>query len=161
MSAAIGGDSLDPSTECAGDYAKQLEHATQGLLELNVAVLEHMEKTIDLGLLRALQSLERLGPIMVTELGNDLDMLVSTASRLSDRLADAGLITRRVSPANRRATLLDLTDGGRNVLNELINIRTSALARVTELMTEDQRHALLTGTRAFTIAQRQLGSLTD
>ena len=160
MSAAIGDNNLHPPTECGG-YAETLERATQGLLELNVAVLEQMEKSIGLAQLRALQSLERLGPSLVTELGTDLDMLVSTASRLSDRLADAGLITRRVSPANRRATQLELTDAGRAVLHELINIRTSALAKVTERMTEEQREALLAGTRAFTAAQRQLSSLVD
>jgi DNA-binding MarR family transcriptional regulator len=155
MSAALSGGSAERSTE-RGDYATRLERATQGLLELNVVVLEQMEKTIGLAPLRALQSLERLGPSMVTELGNDLDMLVSTASRLSDRLADAGLITRRVSPTNRRATLLELTDDGREVLNELINIRIAALATVTQHMSGEQRQALLAGTRAFTDARRQL-----
>jgi DNA-binding MarR family transcriptional regulator len=139
----------------SADYPTELEQATRGLLELNVAVLEQMDKTIGVASLRALQSLERLGPSLVTELGNDLEMLVSTASRLSDRLAEAGLITRRVSPTNRRATLLELTAAGRKVLGELISIRITALQAVTEHMSEEERNALLTGTRAFTIARRQ------
>ncbi len=94
------------SSAAADDFLIQLEQATRGLLALNVSVLERMEKRIGLAPLRALQSLERLGPSMVTELGDDLDLLSSTASRLSDRLADAGYITRSVSPTNRRATLL-------------------------------------------------------
>ena len=95
------------SDEEADDFLQRLERATRGLLALNVSVLEHMEKQIGLAPLRALQSLERLGPSLVTELGADLDLLPSTASRLSDRLADAGYITRSVSPTNRRATLLE------------------------------------------------------
>src|SRR3954471_24083545 len=93
----------------AADFLQRLERATRGLLALNVSVLERMEKRIGLAPLRALQALERLGPSLVTELGADLDLLPSTASRLSDRLAEAGHITRRVSPTNRRATLLELT----------------------------------------------------
>jgi DNA-binding MarR family transcriptional regulator len=143
-------------TEQPDPYPEQLEQATRGLLELNVAVLEQMGRTVGLASLRALQALERLGPSLVTELGNDLGMLVSTASRLSDRLTEAGLITRRVAPANRRATLLELTDSGRKVLDELIAVRTAALQAVAEQMTEHDRAALLAGTRAFTTARREL-----
>jgi DNA-binding MarR family transcriptional regulator len=150
---------MSPSTpsrvaEQPPGYAEQLEHATRGLLDLNTAILDQMGKTVGLDSLRALQTLERLGPSLVTELGNDLGMLVSTASRLSDRLADAGLITRRVAPANRRATLLELTDAGRNVLHELITTRTQALQAVTNQMSDHDRSALLTGTRAFTTTRR-------
>lgn len=138
------------------DFARQLERATRGLLALNVSALERITKRIGLAPLRALQSLDRLGPCLVTELGVDLDMLPSTASRLSDRLADAGYITRRVSPTNRRATLLELTDTGRAVLDELISLRVTALEEVTQRMNEDDRVALMQGTRAFTAAHREL-----
>jgi DNA-binding MarR family transcriptional regulator len=115
----------DTSPGVADEYAGRLERATRGLLELNVEVLELMERRIGLAPLRALQSLDRRGPSMVGELGDDLGLVPSTASRLSDRLADAGLITRRPAPANRRSTLLELTDAGRDVLEELIAIRIS------------------------------------
>ena len=137
-------------------YLAQLEQATRGLFALNVSVLEQMEKKIGLAPLRALQSLERLGPSMVTELGEDLDLLPSTASRLSDRLSDAGLITRRVSPTNRRATLLELTDAGRAVLDELVALRVQALGAVATEMTDRDRAALVKGAHAFTTAHQQL-----
>ena len=150
------GTAADTWADGADGYPRELERATRGLLEINVALLEQIEKKIGLAPLRALQALERLGPIMVTELGNDLDMLVSTASRLSDRLSDAGLITRRVSPANRRATLLELTDAGRHVLDELVTIRTKALAAVADRMTPNDRAVLLRGAHAFTATQLRL-----
>jgi DNA-binding MarR family transcriptional regulator len=153
---ATQGSDANSAERAAVDYPSQLERATRGLLELNVAVLEQMDKTIGLAPLRALQSLQRLGPSLVTALGNDLDMLVSTASRLSDRLADAGLITRRVSPVNRRATILEITDAGRTVLDELVTTRTAALQAVIEHMDEQHREALLVGTRAFTEARHTL-----
>ena len=136
------------------DFVVQLERATRGLLALNVSVLEHMEKKIGLAPLRALQSLERLGPSLVTELGADLDLLPSTASRLSDRLAEAGYITRRVSPTNRRATVLELTDAGRAILAELIDVRIQAFGAVVERMSESDRAALIRGAQAFTDASR-------
>ena len=136
------------------DFLLQLERATRGLLALNVSVLEHMEQRIGLAPLRALQALDRLGPSLVTELGADLGLLPSTASRLSDRLADAGYITRRVSPTNRRATLLELTDAGQAALDELVALRVEAFGEVTQHMSEADRAALIQGTRAFTAAHR-------
>jgi DNA-binding MarR family transcriptional regulator len=133
-------------------FLRELERATRGLLALNVLVLARMEKRIGLAPLRALQALDRIGPCLVTELGLDLDLLPSTASRLSDRLAEAGYITRRVSPSNRRATLLELTDAGRAVLDELIALRVEAFGEVTQRMTEADRAALMQGTQAFTTA---------
>jgi DNA-binding MarR family transcriptional regulator len=138
-----------------GEFLEQLERATRGLLALNVSVLEQLEKRIGLTPLRALQSLERLGPSLVTELGDDLNLLSSTASRLSDRLAEAGYITRRVSPTNRRATLLELTDDGQAVLDELVVLRVRAFGEVTEQMTAADRSALVRGTQAFTAIQQQ------
>ncbi len=81
-------------------YAVELERATRGLLALNVVVLEEIEKRVGLPTLRALQSLERLGPSLVTELGEDLDLVPSSASRLSDRLAEPAS-----SPALWRPTI--------------------------------------------------------
>lgn len=144
-----------PTKSRDDDFLDRLEHATRGLLALNVSVLEQMEKRIGLTPLRALQSLERLGPSLVTELGDDMNLLSSTASRLSDRLAEAGYITRRVSPNNRRATLLELTDNGRAVLEELVALRVRAFGEIAEQMTTADRNALIQGTRAFTAIQQQ------
>ncbi len=137
-------------------YLERLESATRGLFALNVSVLERMEKRIGLAPLRALQALDRLGPSLVTELGTDLDLLPSTASRLSDRLAEAGYITRRVSPTNRRATLLEMTDAGRAVLDEVVALRIQAFGEVVRHMSEAERSALVRGTEAFTATHREL-----
>lgn len=138
------------------EFLTELERATRGLLDLNVFVLDRMEKRIGLAPLRALQALDRLGPSLVTELGDELGMLPSTASRLSDRLADAGYITRRVAPTNRRATLLELTESGHAVLDELITLRVQAFGEVTRHVSEADRAALIQGARAFTAAHHKL-----
>lgn len=150
-----------PTPSAVDDVVIELERSSRGLLEVNVGVLEDMEKRIGLSPLRALQSLERRGPSLVTELSADLDVLGSTASRLSDRLSEAGLITRSVAPNNRRATLLELTEAGRAVLDELLALRISALKAVVERMSEEDRAALVQGTRAFTAAHQQLHAVDE
>jgi DNA-binding MarR family transcriptional regulator len=161
MTSASNPIPTDVQTRAHGDdrdvYIVALERATRGLLELNVAVLESMQRTVGLEPIRALQSLERRGPSLVTELGDDMDLVPSTASRLSERLADAGLITRRTAPTNRRATVLELTDAGHEVLDELVALRWRALSAVTELMVDEDREALLQGAHAFTAARARLG----
>ena len=146
----------DAPTDTAEDFPARLERATRGLLELNVEVLELMERRVGLAPLRALQSLDRQGPSMVGELGDDLGLVPSTASRLSDRLADAGLITRRPAPANRRSTLLELTDAGRAILTELIDLRINQFGAVAGQMSNEDRDALVRGTAAFTNARHKL-----
>ncbi|MBX7434344.1 MarR family transcriptional regulator [Mycobacterium sp. Y57] len=143
--------------EVAG-YSESLERATRGLLDLNVVVLEHMERRIGLPALRALQALDRLGPSQVTELGAELGLVPSSASRLSDRLAAAGLVSRGVSPRNRRATILDLTSAGRAVLTELVDMRVRLFREVAEQMPDGDRAALLHGAAAFTSAQQEVGA---
>ncbi|BBZ28551.1 hypothetical protein MMAD_28460 [Mycolicibacterium madagascariense] len=138
------------------DYGVELESATRGLLALNVVVLEQMEKRVGLAPLRALQALDRLGPCLVTELGQALEMVPSSTSRLSDRLAEAGLITRRVAPHNRRATVLELTDAGRAVLDDLVQHRVDVFRHVSATMSASNRAALLRGAAAFTAAYHQL-----
>jgi DNA-binding MarR family transcriptional regulator len=140
----------------AEEYPVMLERATRGLFALNVSVLEHMENGVGLEPLRALQSIGRRGPSMVGELGDDLGLVPSTASRLSDRLAEAGLITRRPAPSNRRSTLLELTDAGRAILDELVALRIRAFGEVAEQMSDRDRDALVQGARAFTAAQQRL-----
>ena len=138
------------------EYAAELERATRGLLALNVVVLEEVEKRVGLPTLRALQSLQRLGPSLVTELGEDLDLVPSSASRLSDRLADAGLITRSVAPHNRRATILELTGAGQAILDEVVAKRAELFRHVSEKMNSNEREQLLNGATAFTTAYGRL-----
>ena len=112
-------------------------------------------------LVRALQSLEHLGGAKVTVLGEALGVPPSTASRISDRLTAAGLITREVAPDNRRATWLELTPAGRSVLSDLAGARAQALGRVTEVMSPEERDALLLGAEGFARAYDSLAEAGD
>jgi DNA-binding MarR family transcriptional regulator len=142
--------------EVAGsDYAAALELASRALVDAIIAATARMKGTPHPVHLRALRCLDGLGGGHVSALAGALDMLPSTASRLSDRLAAAGLITRTASPVNRRATRLELTAAGRAALGELARARTAALAEIVTLMSEPERAALLTGMRAFDRAAKR------
>ncbi|WP_433035453.1 MarR family winged helix-turn-helix transcriptional regulator [Actinomycetospora sp. CA-053990] len=152
----VAGERVDDEADAS--FAGRLELALRGLLELSVGVLSDMEESVSPSHLRALQSLDHLGGAKVTALGDALDVPPSTASRISDRLTAAGLITREVAPDNRRATLLELTPAGREVLSDLADARAKALERVTAAMTPGERDALLLGAEGFA---RAYGALDD
>ena len=120
-----------------------------------------MEENVSPSHLRALQSLDHLGGAKVTALGDALGVPPSTASRISDRLTAAGLITREVAPDNRRATLLELTPAGRAVLSDLAVARAQALGHVTEAMSPEERDALLLGAEGFARAYDSLVEAGD
>lgn len=151
----------NPVHESLDEYATELERATRGLLDVNVMALGRMEDKASPAHLRALQALDRRGASHVSELAETLDVPPSTASRLSDRLTAQGLITREVSPANRRATLLELTPTGKEVLEEFFAARRAALLEVVSRLDDDERGALLRGTSAFTTARRRDETTTD
>lgn len=151
-SAAAAG-SADRHGSDETSYAVRLERSTRGLLELSMRVLGEVEEAVSPSHLRALQALGSLGGGgRVSALADELGALPSTASRISDRLTAAGLATREIARDNRRATWLQLTPAGAAVLDELVQARVKALARVAERMPPAQRDALLAGTEAFTAA---------
>ena len=150
-----------PEESGRAPFAERLELALRGLLELSVGVLSDMEENVSPSHLRALQALDHLGGAKVTVLGDALGVPPSTASRISDRLTAAGLITREVAPDNRRATLLELTPAGREILSDLAGARATALERVTASMTPEERDALLLGAEGFARAYGELDHGVD
>jgi DNA-binding MarR family transcriptional regulator len=132
--------------------AAELEVALRPLLDTTLGAAEELEDRIAPAHLRALQVLGTTGPTQVSTLAEATGMLPSTASRLSDRLAAAGLVERAPSPSNRRATLLSLTRAGHDVLAELAGLRVRRLQRILAAMDPADRDALLRGARAYAAA---------
>lgn len=128
------------------------------LVDAALGAAEELEERVAPVHLRALQALQALGSSHVSELAVTLSLLPSTVSRLSDRLTAAGLITRGVSPTNRRATLLELTPSGHDVLADLVRARTARLDRVLATMGDRDRRRLLAGVQAFADAEAHLRS---
>lgn len=106
--------------------------------------------------LRALLAISQHGTTNLTDLASDIDAMLSSASRLCDRLVAAGLIERGQSEDDRRELSLRLSPDGRRLLEAIESERQSAIADVlAELPAEDQA-ALLRGLEAFTaVASRR------
>ena len=85
---------------------------------------------IQLGQLFALRVLGRHdGQARVQDLSDDIGITVGAASKLVDRLERAGLAARRSNPANRRSSLIALTESGQQALASASAVCDEAVAR--------------------------------
>ena len=67
---------------------------------------------------RILKGLERRGPHHLTELSAALDVKKNTLSELLDRMVRDGLVSRELSPDDRRVVRLRITPAGRSAIRD-------------------------------------------
>jgi DNA-binding MarR family transcriptional regulator len=82
----------------------------------------------------------RLGPIRLSELAEEEGLNPTMLSRVIADFADAGLVTRLPDPDDRRAALVQATEGGRDLCGRMRDERTDVLGiALAELTGEDRR----------------------
>ncbi len=101
--------------------------------------------------LHVLLIVERHRDINLSGLAEQLGALVSSASRLCDRLEAAGFL-HRVPGSSRRGIMLRLSPEGRDLLDRLRRQRREDLSRVLARMPPAARTALATGLSQFRTA---------
>lgn len=83
------------------------------------------------GRMRALRRLGTdSGPIRMGELAASLGVVPRTATTLVDELAESGLVARVADAEDRRATRIELTAAGRQMLDSVQQILAEAAAEV-------------------------------
>jgi DNA-binding MarR family transcriptional regulator len=113
----------------------------------------HLNAPVPTTQLRVLFVVERHGSINVTGVAEELDALLSSASRLCSRMETTGLLERMPGP-DRRAITFRLSPQGAALLEELRDARRRDLATVLEGMEAADRRALLASLRRFREAAR-------
>jgi DNA-binding MarR family transcriptional regulator len=99
--------------------------------------------------LRVLFVVEQHGAINLSGLANELGALLSSASRLCDRLEAAGLIVRESGQQSRREIAIRLSPDGEALLERVRQERQEQILKVLAQMPAGARQALLTGLREF------------
>ena len=85
------------------------------------------------------------GPANLSELAEYQSVSLPTISRSVTRLEKIGWIRRLADPHDRRVTLLELTDDGRNRLEEMSRIAERTLGDLLESMTSSDCDTLAAG----------------
>lgn len=96
------------------------------------------------------------GPTNLTTLAAHLDVAASTALRMVDRLAAAGLVERTVPPADRRETRLGLTPAGRRTVRTVTARRRRDLRAVIDQLDPTQRARVAAAMAAFAEAAERV-----
>jgi DNA-binding MarR family transcriptional regulator len=102
--------------------------------------------------LRALMAIQQHERTNLTALAGELGAIMSSASRLCDRLVAAGLVERIQSSGDRREVSMTLTREGTQLLAAIERERRLALASVLAGMAPEERERLLTSLLAFSRA---------
>jgi DNA-binding MarR family transcriptional regulator len=90
---------------------------------------------------RALRVLGRDGAMRLSELSEHLRIAPRSATEVADTLEARGLAERRPDPADRRATLIGLTEHGASVLDAIRAARGTEAERVFgKLSATDRAH---------------------
>jgi DNA-binding MarR family transcriptional regulator len=136
--------------------AAALDAAAGALLGVWDSAREATASRVSGAQLRAVMVVEQYDGINLRRLATRLDMLLSSASRLCDRLVAAGMLEREPGRFDRREISLHLTPEARRLLAELRNDRQERLAAVLAAMSPAGRAALVSGAREFDeVARRQ------
>ncbi|MCZ7456580.1 MarR family winged helix-turn-helix transcriptional regulator [Streptomyces sp. WMMC940] len=129
--------------------------ASRLLVAVSARSLAAVEDRVTLPQLRLLVMLSMHGPAKLVVLAERLGVNPSTAMRMIDRLITAGLVDRRTNPANRRETVLRLTDEGRVLVEDVTGRRRREIETIVTRMAPARRTALIDALTAFNGAGRE------
>jgi len=130
--------------------AEVLEHAltrvARAILRLRVPshVLEEGEQIDRSGYWALVRLDESPEPVRLSDLAALLELDLSTVSRQTRHLVDAGLVVRDPDPDDGRACLLSLSRRGRSVLDAVREARRNALSAALSSWPSEERAAIAT-----------------
>lgn len=136
--ARAGGGPASPSEE----FLELLHDVLRSVRREASTVLGHDITPGQLRLLRTLDRCER--PRRLGELADVLDVAPRSVTSKVDQAEEDGWVRRVPDPADRRATLVELTDAGRAQLARLSDRRQEGARARLDVLTGDEQKQLLT-----------------
>jgi DNA-binding MarR family transcriptional regulator len=127
-------DGEESLSETFSAVARQLRHASQEILAPWDITPSH---------LRALRALDHRGPLHMSALSDRLHIAPRSVTEVVDALEARGLVARRADPADRRATLVELTEHGDEVLGAIRAARGLEAERVFDRLSAADRDHLV------------------
>jgi DNA-binding MarR family transcriptional regulator len=82
------------------------------------------------------------GPVRLTALASSVEVSQPSMTQLIQRLERKGLVARLTDPDDRRAALVTVTDGGRQLVLERQDDVREHLGELLTMLSQDQRDAL-------------------
>ena len=118
---SVNQDSTEPLSEIFWAVARQLRERSQETLAPWDITPAH---------LRALRTLRRHGTMRLSELSDHLHIAPRSTTEVVDALEARDLVRRRADPGDRRATLVEVTEHGADMLTAIRDTRGAEAGRV-------------------------------
>jgi MarR family 2-MHQ and catechol resistance regulon transcriptional repressor len=116
-------------------------HAVSQIAERSVA-----DSGLGLSDFAALEALLHKGPLTITEIQAKVLLASGSMTAAVDRLERKGLVTRRATPSDRRAKVLELTPKGKRVVEQAFRRHAAELEAAMEILNGPEKlqlHGLL------------------
>ncbi len=126
--------------------------ASRALVGVAARSLGELPDDVTLPQFRALVVLSNGEPLAMGALATELGLHPSTATRLVDRLVERGLVQRlraRRDDADRRQSLVTLTDAGRDVVRDVTVRRVADLRRILGRLSPEDRRSVAEAMQRF------------
>ena len=82
---------------------------------------------------------ERKGEIIMSHIADYVNVPMSTATGIVDRLVKNGYLERNRSDSDRRIVLIKLTDKAKTVVNEIKNLGSNYFSIIYESLSDEER----------------------
>ncbi|MBI5016061.1 MAG: MarR family transcriptional regulator [Deltaproteobacteria bacterium] len=105
-----------------------------------------------------LSAIRSLGKPSIQQVAGELGIDITTFSRQVKRLEAKGLIHRRVSPEDRRVSLLGLTDEAAGVLGQIDRVAGTRIEQILSVLTPFERDVVVGGLARLNEAMTATGS---
>jgi DNA-binding MarR family transcriptional regulator len=117
--------------------------ASRALVGIAVRSLAATDEEVTLPQYRTLVTLTYGGGRRLADLASSLGVSPSTATRMCDRLVRKGLISRTRDEIDRREVNLEVTSGGRQIVEGVIERRRSDVRELLKLIPPETRSRLV------------------
>ncbi|MEL7567418.1 MAG: MarR family transcriptional regulator [Dehalobacterium sp.] len=115
----------------------------------NLKSLFYPEEWLDLDLsfskseLFAMLLVDRYGEIIMSQVADFINVPMSTATGIAERLVKKGYLKRERSESDRRIVVVKLTEKGKDLISELKNTASEYLRLINESLTAEERQVLM------------------
>ena len=103
----------------------------------------------------ALILLERRGEIIMSDIAGYVNVSMSTATGIVDRLVKNGYVERNRGDSDRRVVMIRLTEKGKSFADQIKNLGTRYFERISDALTEEERAFL------FRIFSKVMGVISE
>lgn len=123
---------------------KQLEESTRyHFRKLQNEMRRLAENYIPWNEFVVLQLIEQKGPLMASEIANQIEVTSSHITTVTDKLIKKGLIQRERSDADRRIVYLQVTEQGREIAHTMETMRTNYYQQKFKQLTNEEMESLI------------------